>query len=58
MKETSNKDCVVKLQNVEISGEPGHSLSGWHLYPGTESPGESSEQISMLLEIRIFRLFS
>ena len=46
MKESSNNECVVNAKNFEINDELGQNLSGWQIYPSTESPKESSKRIS------------
>ena len=44
--ENSNNDYVVNVKNFEICDELGQSLSGFQIYPSTESPKESSKRIS------------
>ena len=43
------------MKNVEISDELGEHLSGWHIYPSTESPGESFERISGKVGFNVVR---
>ena len=44
MKESSNNDCAVNTKNFEISDELGQKLSGWKIYPSTDSPKERSKK--------------
>ena len=55
MKENSNKDCVVNVKNAEISDELGENLSGWQIYPSTESPGESFERNNGKVDFNVVR---
>ena len=55
MKESSNNDCAVNTKNFEISDELGQKLSGWKIYPSTDSPKESSKKISDKVDFNVFR---
>ena len=44
MKESSNSDCVVNKESVEISNELGQSLQGVQIYPNY---GQNSESESL-----------
>ena len=55
MKESSNNDYVVNVKNFEISDELGQNLSGWQIYPKTESPNESSNRISEEVDFNVLR---
>ena len=55
MKENSNKDCVMNVKNIEISDELIQNLSGWQIYPGTESLGESSKRINGKVDFNVVR---
>ena len=55
MKESSNNDFVENMKNFEISDELGQNLSGWQIYPSTESPKESSKTISDKVDFNVAR---
>ena len=55
MKENSNNNCVVNVKNFEISDELGQNLSGWKIYPSTESQKESSKRISVKVDFNVVR---
>ena len=55
MKESSNNDCFVNVKNFETSDELGQNLSGWQIYPSTESPKESSKRIGEKLDFNVVR---
>ena len=43
----------MNVKNAEISDELGENLSGWQIYPSTESPGESFERISGKIDFNV-----
>ena len=55
MKENSNNDCVVNVKHFEICYELGQNLSGWQIYPSTESPKESSRRINEKVDFNVVR---
>ena len=55
IKKSSNNDFVVNVKNFEISDEPGQNLSGWQIYPSTESPKESSKRISEKVDFNVVK---
>ena len=55
MKENSNNDRVVNVKNFEICDELGQNLSGWQIYPSTESLKESSKRISEKVHFNVVR---
>ena len=55
MKENPNNDCVVNVKHFEICYELGQNLSGWQIYPSTESPKESSRRINEKVDFNVVR---
>ena len=55
MKENSNNDCVVRVKHFEICDKLGQNLSGWQIYPSTESPKESSRRINEKVDFNVVR---
>ena len=55
LKENSNNDSAVNVKNVEVTDEISQNLSGWQIYPSTESPGKSSKRIGGKVDFNVVR---